>query len=453
MQCIIKNIIFLRKGGVSARLCGRRFKMSEIKQIKIADGVDACFVVTDRFKTSKVLVTMAMPLKGYVAARAALPFVLRRSCRKYPDFSSLNGYLDELYGASLQAGVEKLGEAHLVKMGISVIGDRFTLDGESVAERAVELLFDLIFDPKLENGIFDPSDVEIEKRLLAERMVSELDDKRVYAVSRCQELMCEGEAFGKNRYGELSEIESLTPKRVFDAWRGVLKSAVIRVVVAGDSDTDKIEKMLSDKFSEIERSPSAISTSFIKSARGERYFSEEQPVKQGKLVMGFRAGMESKDDYRTAMTVMSDIFGGGTYSRLFLNVREKMSLCYYCGSRLNREKGIMIVQSGIETENEEKMKTAILEQLDALRAGDFTKETLEASMLSINETLRAYGDSPDALCSWYSAQLLDEVIKTPDERAAEFNAVTFDEVCGAAKEVTLDTVFMLIGTEGNSDGN
>ena len=186
--------------------------MSEIKQIKIADGVDACFVVTDRFKTSKVLVTMAMPLEGDVSARAALPFVLRRSCRKYPDFSSLNGYLDELYGASLQAGVEKLGEAHLVKMGISVIGDRFTLDGESVAERAVELLFDLIFDPKLENGSFDPSDVEIDKRLLAERMVSELDDKRVYAVSRCQELMCEGEAFGKNRYGELSEIESLTPK-------------------------------------------------------------------------------------------------------------------------------------------------------------------------------------------------------------------------------------------------
>jgi predicted Zn-dependent peptidase len=427
--------------------------MNEVKQVRIAEGADVCFVTANRFKTGKAHITMAMPLDGDIAAKAVLPFILRRSCRKYPDFTSLNGYLDELYGATLQAGVEKLGEAQLIKMSVGAIDDRFALDGGSVAEAAVGLLFDLFFDPKLENGMFTKADVDIEKRLLAERMMSELDDKRIYAQQKCVELMCGEEAFGKNRYGTLAEIESLTPERVYDAWQSVLKTAVIRIVAVGSSDTAEIEKMLVDRFTGIERSPSKITTKFIKKAEKVNYFSEEQPVKQGKLVMGFRTGMGAKEDYTSAMTVMSDIFGGGIYSKLFLNVREKMSLCYYCSSRLIREKGIMIVQSGIETKNEEKARNAILEQLDAMKSGDFKEETLKASLLSLNETLRAYGDSPDDICAWYSAQLLDEKLKTPEERAAEFNAVTFDEVADAARKITLDTVFMLTGTEaGGNEG-
>ena len=425
--------------------------MSEVKKIQIAEGVDVCFVTTDRFKTGKAHVTMALPLEGDIAAKAVLPYILRRSCRKYPDFTSLNGYLDELYGATLLAGIEKLGEAQLIKMSIDAIDDRFALDGESVAESAVGLLFDLLFDPNLENGMFTQSDVDIEKRLLAERMMSEFDDKRIYASLKCQELMCADEAFGKNRYGTLNEIEGLSPERVYAAWQDVLKNAIIRIVIVGSCNTSKIEKMLSERFKEIKRCPSKISTAFVGAAGNLKYYSEEQPVKQGKLVMGFRAGMDSKGDYRSAMTVMADILGGGTYSKLFSNVREKMSLCYYCSARLNREKGIIIIQSGIETENEEKAKSAILEQLNAMKTGDFTEDTLSASLLSLNETLRAYGDSPDELCAWYSSQLLDDRLKTPAERAEEFNAVTYDEVVEAANKVTLDTVFMLIGTE--ADGN
>ncbi len=425
--------------------------MSEVKHVQIAEGADVCFVTTDRFKTGKAHITMALPLGGDIAAKAVLPFILRRSCRKYPDFTSLNGYLDELYGAALSAGVEKLGEAQLLKMSINAIDDRFALDGESVAENAVGLLFDLIFDPKLEDGTFTQSDVDIEKRLLAERMMSECDDKRMYSLLRCQEMMCAGEAFGKNRYGTLGDIESLTPARVFNAWQDVLQNAVIRVVVVGSSDTDRIETMLANRFKDITRTPSKITTSFIGMADKEKYISEEQPVKQGKLVMGFRSGMASKDDYRSAMTVMTDILGGGTYSKLFSNVREKMSLCYYCSARLNREKGIMVIQSGIETANEDKAKAAILEQLEAMKSGDFSHEAFGASLLSLNETLHAYGDSPDDLCAWYSVQLLDERLKTPAERAEEFNAVTFDEVVEAANKVTLDTVFMLIGTEADGD--
>jgi len=428
--------------------------MSYPKQTGIAPGVDFCAVKTDRFKTGRITAVLALPLDGDIAANAVLPYILRRSCAKYPDFTSLNGHLDELYGAELSAGVVKLGEAQAVSLSISAIDDRFAIDGDSVLQNAAELLLCMLFEPKLVDASFTQEDVDIEKRLLLERMMSELDDKRVYAFQRCQELMCAEEPFGLSRYGTRDEILSLTPDRVYAAWKNMLTSAVIRFVTVGSADADSVARALAERFASIERKPAAISTTFVAKADEMKYHSEEMAVKQGKLVLGFRVGMGQKGEYTPAMTVMCDVFGGGTYSKLFSNVREKMSLCYYCSSRFDKDKGIMMVQSGIETENEEKAKSAILEQLDSVRNGGVTADERDASLLSIDEALRSYDDSPDAICRWYAMQLLSDETKTTDQRMAEINTVTLEQIEEAARNVTLDTVFMLAGTgEGQDDEN
>ena len=147
-----------------------------------------------------------------------------------------------------------------------------------------------------------------------------------------------------------------------------------------------------------------------------------------------------------AMTVAVDIFGGGTYSKLFTIVREQMSLCYFCSARLNRDKGVLLVSSGIETENETKTREAILEQLRAVQRGDVTQETLETSLRSLRDTIRGYTDSPDVLCAWYGSQIFRSTAKTPQQRIEELGAVTLDQVQAAAQNITPDTVFMLAGT-------
>ena len=165
--------------------------------------------------------------------------------------------------------------------------------------------------------------------------------------------------------------------------------------------------------------------------------------------MGFRCGMTAKGDFDPAMTIMADIFGGGTYSKLFSNVREKMSLCYYCSARFNRNKGIMIVSSGIETENEEKAKTAILAQLEDMKNGNFTREDFDFSIRSLKETLIGYEDTPEI---WYGEQIFLDKIKTSQERIAEIEAVKYEDIKEMAQKVTLDTVFMLAGTGEEDDG-
>lgn len=421
--------------------------MGETTLKPIADGVSLCAVRTDRFKTCRISVFIALPLAGDIAAAAVLPYILRRSCRKYPDFTSLNGRLDMLYGAALGAAVSKKGEAQILRLSVSAIDDRFALDGESTAQAAAELLLDLLFDPKLENGTFTQEDVQTEKRLLLERMRSEDDEKRQYAMRRCQEEMCAAEAFGRNHYGTAEKIESLTPERVYAAWRRVLENAVIRVVLISSGTDEAVLQKMTAQFAQIDRTPDEIPTQFVPEPTGDvKTVRETQQLQQGTLVMGFRCGMRDRDDMDPAMLVMNDMFGGGTSSKLFTVVREKMSLCYYCRSMLNRDKGVLLVASGIETENEEKTKEAILDQLSQMQQGAFTQEDFATSVRSLTDSIRGYTDSPDVLSHWYGSQLLQGTMVTASERIAQIESVRFEDMRQAARQVRLDTVFMLAGT-------
>ena len=426
--------------------------MNDPQLITIADGVSLCAVQTDLFKTCKIGVSVALPLQGDIAAAAVLPYILRRSCRKYPDMTAMNGHLDMLYGATLGASVTKKGDAQILQIAVTAIDDRFALSDESITQQAAELLVDMLFDPKLENGTFPASDVDTEKRLLLERMRSEDDEKRIYACRRCEEVMCENEPFGKNRYGTAETIESLTPDRVYDAWQRMLTQGVIRVVMVSSGTADTVETLLRDRFAAVRRQPKEIQTQFVPVPADEvKTVRETQKLMQGTLVLGLRCGMTNRNDMDPTMLVMNDMFGGGVYSKLFTVVREKMSLCYYCRSILNRDKGTILIAAGIETDNEQKAKDAILEQLAAMQRGDFTRDVFDAAVRSLCDSIRGYNDSPDVLYAWYTHQIFRDGVMTPEGRIAQIQAVSFDDIQQTAQAVGLDTVFMLAGTGAEND--
>lgn len=418
----------------------------------IAPGVKLCATDTKRFKTGCIGFTMLLPMKGNLAANALLPYILRRSCRKYPDFSLLNGRLAELYGASLSAGVSKFGERQFLSVSITAIDDRFSLTGESIAAECAALLLDLIFDPDTDNASFKTEAVELEKRLMIERIESELNNKRVYAFRRCQEHMFESEDYGKSKYGTIDEVKALSGTDVYNAWLNLLKTAVIQVDMAGSSPAEKIADELKKRFADIEREPASLDTLFINKVDKQRHFQEEMVVEQGKLVLGFRTDMTHARDNIHAMRVMTDIFGGGTYSKLFKNLREKMSLCYYCSARMTAEKGVIFVQSGIESDKDKEVITQVLRQLEDIKSGNISAEEFEASKLSICDSLRSVEDSPESIVSWYAYQIIRDEITTPAQEEEMIKAVNIQEVIQAAKGVVLDTSYFLKGIrEGKTD--
>ena len=417
----------------------------------IADRVRLVSEQTDRFKTGRISVSMALPMDDKMAANSLLIFLLKRSCREYPDFSLLNGKLDELYGASLSASVMKSGEAQVINLSLTFLDDRFALTDESIAEQCAKLLASMIFSPDCKDGSFGEENLAAEKRLLIQRIEEELNDKRTYAYNRCISYMCADEAYGKDKYGTVEEIENVKMADVYSAWKTVLSSAIFQITVVGSSNADDVAEIFADEFGKISRNPVKPETVFLKEGGDLNRYEEKFPVNQGKLVIGLRAGTSNSRDNLAAVTVMNDIFGMGTYSKLFMNVREKLSLAYYCWSRFVASKGLVLIEGGIDTDKEEEASTEILAQLSDLKDGKTDPEVLDSSKRSLKE--RNTFTTPEGICAWYASQVLEDEILTPESFNGEIEKVTMEQVCEAAKKLSVDTVFMLSAESAEGEEN
>ncbi len=411
------------------------------------NGMRFCSVDTkSNFKLAIITANFALPLGENAAVNALLPGLLKRTCKKHPTLTDMNKHLASLYGAMVSAGVSKDGESQIITLRATVLEDRFSLSNEKISEAAADLLLDLIFEPNFVDGKFAPEDVEREKRLMIEQIESELNDKRYYALKRCTQIMCENEVYALSRTGEIEDIKKIDCEAVTKAWKNMLETATVYVGITGSMDAAPIEKRFTEKFSTIDRTNLApLHTEFITAANEVRKVREEMPVKQGKLVMGMRAGMVDDEDNYLAIKVMCDVFGGGVYSKLFNNVREKMSLCYYCSAGFNRSKGLIMIQSGIENENEQKATDAILSEFEDMKNGNFADKDLESSIKALTN-LSLVNDTPEGIDRWYAGQMLDKDVITPEAYAGQISKVTREQVIAAAQNVTLDTVYMLAGT-------
>lgn len=412
-------------------------------------GFRVCSYSTDRFKTGILSVNLVVPLQGNVAEKSLLPFLLCASCAAYPDLLSLNRKLASLYGAELSPSVSKHGENLVLRLSMTQICDRFALDGESISVECAELLCNALFEPNLSGAAFVPEEVEREKRIMLDRVEAQKNSKRSYALREMVKIMCAEEAYSLSVLGTEEDIEALTPEQLYRSWQDLLKTAFVQLQVVGDLQVDAIAELFQSRFDLVEgRSVVRGETVVLPDAKEVKRGEEEQEIAQSKLVLGFRCGMHEPFENYAVSRVMVDLFGGGTYSRLFLNVREKQSLCYYCAARLLGGKGIVTVQSGIETANAEKAEAEILRQLDEMKAGGVTEEDLVKSKKSLADFFLSVFDTPEDLDGWLYSQVVDPAIQTPEELVSELQAVTLDEVVAAANAMSLDTVYLLKGIGG-----
>lgn len=420
------------------------------KVYRISEGVEGLFVKNERFNTTSISFNFYLPLQKETAASyALLPFVLTTCGEKYPDFSVLNYRLERLYGAQLDAVAEKLGDYQLLKLRMSVINDKYTFESESLIKRACDMLLSLIFEPKAENGAFCADDLAREKRKAIEHVKGEMSEKRVYAKNRLIEEMYKGSCYGVPKCGTVEDIEAITETSLYEMWQKMLATAYIRVQVIGAAVPQGLFEEITRRFENTERYNITDCTKSQPTAAADkpRTVTERQAIQQGKLVMGFSSDTVGDDDNTMPLMVMTDIFGGGPYSRLFDNVREKMSLCYYCSATSSRVKGLITVESGVEEQNAEKAENAILEQLEIMKKGEFSDFEFSSSVKSLRDSLNSYNDSQPLLDLWYALKAVNKNLYSPEDIAEKISAVTRDEIITAANGVKLHTVYKLLPKE------
>ena len=410
----------------------------------LSQGINFTALHNPAFKTNVITVCFSMPLaKETAALNALVPAVLRRRCARYGSPIDLNIALGNLYGASLAFDVRGFGKRQLITMSISSIDDKY-VDETDLTRESVALLLDVILRPFLVNGpyladgAFDEEDVAIERQNLVDQIEAEINDKRTFAVRRTVEELFDGVGAGISAVGKIEDANKITPKELTEAYHNIIKTAGIEIIFTGCGDSGKALPLFQEAFSPRQADGAQLS---VLSKRAEvKEITETFDVQQSKLVLGFSLP-ETPNSAHAQMFNM--VFGAGVSSKLFLNVREKLSLCYYCASRFDRSSGYALVDSGVDTANIEKAKEEILHQLALITENDISEqELLHARAATIN-ALKSIGDSPYATESYYLSRILLGELESPSEYAEKVMAVTSEDIAKVANGLTLNTVYLL----------
>lgn len=400
----------------------------------------------NRFKQCGLTVQFVRPMdKEEAAMNALLPAVLLRGCKAYPDMRDITLHLDDLYGAAVGALVRRVGDYHTTGLSCSFMDDRYTLEGDSVLAPMVEFIRQLLLEPVLEDGVFCNRYVESERRNLILTIESKLNDKRAYAASQMMDKMCASDSYGIPRLGTKESVAAITPQALYDHYRRVLRESSVHLFYVGSAQPERVAELLKNIFQGLERQPISLApqTGFQDGGKGD--YTETMDVAQGKLCMGFVTPITLRHPDFAAIQVFNALFGAGMTSKLFMQIREALSLCYDIGSGYYGTKGILTVSAGIDCCQEQRVRQEVLRQLQECCDGHLTQEELKAAKESLSFALRATHDSPGSIEGYYATAALSGQAMTPAEYLQAVEAVTIDDVAKAAKTVTLHTTYFLRG--------
>lgn len=408
---------------------------------------------TDKFKMSRLSFNFILPAdKEKSPLTRIMLAVMMRGCEKYPSIVSINKRLDELYGATVSWRAVSVGERHIFRISCEILSNKYRLpeDKTDILYEVAKVILEILFNPRLdENGLLPESNFESEKKLAIDAIRSKINDQKAYSAEQCRRIMLEGSPAGISVEGSEEQIEGFTLEQVSENIQYFLNNSALECYYIGSDDTDAVVSLVTDAFSKLNRSEIALLGEEKALTREEnssiRETTKKMNVSQGRLNIGYTCGVVMSDEDYPAMNLFNEIFGGSSVAKLFINVREKQSLCYYCYSSYHSATGTVMIGCGIKPENREKAYAEIEKQLIAMQSGDFTDEEIETAKRTIISGARQIYDNPSALEAFDFRRILAGVSETSEELIEKIKSVTREDVVRMAKKVRIDTVYFLYG--------
>jgi predicted Zn-dependent peptidase len=276
-------------------------------------------------------------------------------------------------------------------------------------------------------------------------IIGQKNDKRSYAMKRCVEIMCKDEPYGIPRLGSIEDIDGIAAADLYAYYKTAVLTAPFDVFVVGDTDIAPIHAKITEMFAPISVTGAYPKSVVIPTVSEVKTVTETEKIVQGKLSLGFRTKLEPSDAKYPALMLYNAVLGSGIFSKLFNNVREKLSLAYYASSSVDYLKGIMTINSGIEVENFQKCYDEIFVQMDAIKNGDVTEHEFTAAKLGSINNIKSVTDSAFMMEDYYLSRLIIGRYIELDDLARTVEKVTAADVVAVAQEIELDTVYFLKG--------
>ena len=430
----------------------------EYARSEIQNGVWLTHIRSDKFKTACLSITLLTQLRRETAAmNALLPLVLRRGTARYGDMEAISRRLDELYGAAIEPVVRRIGEIQCLGFYASVPEEDFLPAGADTLRGTCELMGQMLLAPNTRGGLLLPDYVDSERGKLIEMIRARLNDKLGYSVSRCIEEMCCCEDFAVSRFGDEESAEAIRYQKLTKQYRSLVQSSPIEIFYCGRAEQKRVESLLRDALSTLPRGEIdyEIGTDVRLNAleAAPREYTEQMNVTQAKLVIGWRLGEAMEDPNPAALRVFGSLLGGSTASKLFVNVREKLSLCYFASAVTDLHKGLLLAYAGTEFDKVEQARDEIFAQLAAIAEGEITDEELKAARADVKNALRSAMDVQGALEGFYLSTALDGADYSPEELGELVDDVTKEELVAIARGCECDMIYTLTGDGSEDDGD
>lgn len=436
LLCYNINICFTSKGVV--RNLNYRRKI-------IGENIGFSTVIDEKFNTCSVSVRFITELSADSAAANAVAMgCLVYSNSKLKTLKEMSEQLSSLYGASVSSSSSKRGDLQILGLSASWISGRFALENEDIDGKILEIVGDCLFRPNIADGGFESEAFRINRKELLDRIDGELNDKRSYTLSQAAKIAFAGEPAENMESGTRETAQAVTPQSAYEAYHNLLRSAQIEIFFVAPAENPDAEKLFSDNFAKLGREVRQYNFRSVSPVKPEiENVSEEIDVRQCKIALTFK----SDSDDMEALALLGTIYGGTPVSKLFTNVRERLSLCYYCACRYNKSKNAIIVDCGVEKNNIGKAEEEILRQLDELKQGNIADEEIQSALLALENSFLSVGDTPFSYISWYFERFCCGEIKTPSEYFEMLRGVTKDRLIKAAASLKLDSTYHMLNKE------
>ena len=410
----------------------------------IKEGIRLHKIKTNKYKTNLMSVFLTSKLsRDDITKKALILTVLRRGTNNLKTQEEISKKLEELYGASFDCGIDKLGDKHVLKFYVESLNEQYLYQKEDILSQSLNILFDIVFNPLLENGAFKQEYIDEEKQNLRIIIEGQKDNKAAYATQRCIEEMYKEKPYGLYKYGYVEDLEKIDSKNLYEAYLDLIKTCKIDIFVSGDFDEKTLEEKVKSNQQVSKLEPRKVEyldeESESSNTQEENVVRENMQISQGKL----NIGLDVLSDNKSAVSVYNAILGGGANSKLFQNVREKASLAYSAGSIYIKPKSKIIIKTGIEHKNYDKALQIIKEQIDDMKNGKFSDEDIQHAKELIIASFKSMQDEQDSEISFYFGREIQKESKDIDKQIKEVSEVTKQNIVDVANKIKINTIFFL----------
>lgn len=411
-------------------------------------------VHTNKFKASRFSINFITNSdRVYSPLSKLMLSVMMRGSEKYPTVVAINKALDEQYGATVSVRSSIMGDKAIHRITCKLLNDKYVFEDDTydILESVMSILSDILMHPlKDANGLLLSSYVESEKKIAIDHINAKINDPKSYASEQCSKHMFEGTDFGVSIDGDANMIGAFSAEQITENISAFFNECRIECYYIGDKSHENVELLIEKYLSFGNNKNDTVNYTerpYINQEISVKYINEDADISQGRLVLGYRCGtvLSNRDYYD--MALFNELFGGSSVSKLFLNVREKKSLCYYCYSSLHSATGTIKVGCGIDPGKKDEALDEIAVQLNDMKNGNFTDDDITTAKHTLISGMKQIGDSPSSIEAFMLRRLLADAAESPQDCCERVLAVTREGIISAANKVELDTVYFLNGND------